>query len=132
MDKIEHIGIAVKDMDMSVPLFEQLLDTACYKKEFVESEQVETAFFQIGPSKIELVASSGTDSAIAKFIAKRGEGIHHIAFQVDDLKSEMHRLKTAGFRLVHEEPRPGADGKMVCFLHPKDTHGVLIELVADK
>lgn len=132
MDKIEHIGIAVKDLKASIPLFEKLLNTQCYKTETVESEQVATAFFKTGDSKIELVAATSQEGAIGKFILKRGEGIHHIAFQVTDLKAEMKRLEDAGFRLVHDEPREGADNKMVCFLHPAGTNGVLVELVADK
>lgn len=132
MDKIEHIGIAVKDLKASIPLFEKLLNTQCYKTETVESEQVATAFFKTGDSKIELVAATSQEGAIGKFILKRGEGIHHIAFQVTDLKAEMKRLADAGFRLVHDEPREGADNKMVCFLHPAGTNGVLVELVTDK
>lgn len=132
MDKIEHIGIAVKDLKTSIPLFEKLLNTRCYKTETVESEQVATAFFKTGDSKIELVAATSQEGAIGKFISKRGEGIHHIAFQVADLKAEMKRLQDAGFRLVHDQPREGADNKMVCFLHPAGTNGVLVELVADK
>lgn len=132
MNKIEHIGIAVRDLDESISLFEKLLNTSCYKTEMVEREQVVTAFFKTGDSKIELVASTSPGGPIGKFITRRGEGIHHIAFQVADLKAEMKRLQEAGFRLVHEEPREGADNKMVCFLHPATTNGVLIELVADK
>lgn len=132
MQKIEHIGIAVKDLQVSIPLFEKLLNTPCYKKESVETEQVETAFFQCGQSKIELVASASNENAISKFIDKRGEGIHHIAFQVENLEAEMQRLHAAGFKLIHDKPREGADNKMVCFLHPSTTNGVLVELVADK
>ncbi len=132
MEKIEHIGIAVKDLEVSIPLFEKLLNTQCYKTESVEREKVVTAFFKTGDSKIELVASTSPDGTIGKFISKRGEGIHHIAFQVSDLKAEMKRLQDEGFRLVHDEPREGADNKMVCFLHPAGTNGVLIELVAEK
>lgn len=127
MQKIEHIGIAVKDLSASVPLFEALLNTPCYKTETVESENVSTAFFKTGESKIELVqdSSSGT---ITKFIEKRGEGIHHIAFEVADIDAEMKRLQTAGFQLLHTEPRKGADNKLVCFIHPKTANGVLVEL----
>lgn len=132
MQKIEHIGIAVKDLQVSIPLFEKLLNTPCYKKESVETEQVETAFFQCGQSKIELVASASNENAISKFIDKRGEGIHHIAFQVKNLEVEMQRLRAAGFKLIYDKPREGADNKMVCFLHPSTTNGVLVELVADK
>ena len=132
MQKIEHIGIAVKDLQVSIPLFEKLLNTPCYKKESVETEQVETAFFQCGQSKIELVASASNENAISKFIDKRGEGIHHIAFQVENLEAEMQRLHAAGCKLIHDKPREGADNKMVCFLHPSTTNGVLVELVADK
>ncbi len=132
MEKIEHIGIAVRDLNESIPLFEKLLNTPCYKTETVEREQVSTAFFRTGDSKIELVASTSPEGTIGKFISKRGEGIHHIAFQVSDLKAEMKRLQDAGFRLVHDVPREGADNKIVCFLHPASTSGVLIELVAEK
>lgn len=132
MDKIEHIGIAVRDLNESISLFEKLLNTPCYKTETVEREQVSTAFFKTGDSKIELVASTSPEGTIGKSITKRGEGIHHIAFQVADLKSEMKRLQEAGFRLVHDEPVEGADNKMICFLHPATSNGVLIELVADK
>ena len=131
MQKIEHIGIAVSDLSVSVPLFEQLLNTPCYKKESVEREGVQTAFFQTGESKIELLESSRPDSAIAKFIAKRGEGMHHIAFAVDNIEAEMRRLQVLGFELLSEKPMPGADGKVVCFLHPKGTNGVLVELCMD-
>lgn len=132
MKKIEHIGIAVKDLEISIPLFERLLNTHCYKKEKVESEHVETAFFKVAESKIELVASTSESNAIQKFITKRGEGIHHIAFQVDDLEKEIERLQQDGFRFINPVPKEGADNKMVCFLHPKDTNSVLIELVTDK
>jgi len=128
MQKIEHIGIAVKSLDISIPLFEILLNTACYKTEMVESEQVNTAFFQQGESKIELLESATADGVIAKFIEKKGEGMHHIAFAVDDIRAEMKRLAQAGFTLLQEEPKRGADNKWVCFLHPKNTNGVLVEL----
>lgn len=126
--KLEHLGIAVKDLSVSLPLFEQLLNTPCYKTEEVASEGVKTAFFKTGDSKIELVEASQESSTIAKFIAKKGEGIHHIAFEVDNIEAEMRRLAALGFELIHEEPFKGADNKMVCFLHPKTTNGVLIEL----
>ena len=128
MVKIEHIGIAVKDFKVSVPLFEKLLNTSCYKKETVESEQVETAFFQKGESKIELLQSLNPEGVIAKFIDKKGEGIHHIAYDVQDIISEMERLRSEGFILLNDKPKKGADNKLVCFLHPKSTNGVLVEL----
>ena len=131
MKKIEHIGIAVKDLDNAVPLYEQLLNTACYKKEQVESESVTTAFFRNGPNKIELLQSTNADGPIQKFIEKRGEGIHHIAFSVEDIRSEMKRLQDLGFKLITEQPKRGADNKLICFLHPKSSHGVLIELCQD-
>lgn len=131
MPKIEHIGIAVKHLSASVPLFEKLLDTPCYKTEPVESEQVNTAFFKAGDSKIELVEAYGPASAINKFIEKRGEGLHHIAFEVEDIHKEIGRLAAEGFIFINEEPRPGADNKTICFLHPKSTNGVLIELVME-
>lgn len=128
MNKIEHIGIAVKSFETAIPLFEQLLNTTCYKQESVDSEHVNTAFFQQGPNKIELLESSTPDGVIAKYIEKKGEGIHHIAFDVDDIHAEMDRLKAAGFQLLNETPKKGADNKLVCFMHPKGTNGVLIEL----
>jgi methylmalonyl-CoA/ethylmalonyl-CoA epimerase len=132
MDKIEHIGIAVKKLSASIPLFEKLLNTTCYKTEVVESEQVKTAFFKKGESKIELVEGYAPDSVINKFIEKRGEGIHHIAFETNDIEVEMQRLIKEGFTLITEKPKAGADNKIVCFLHPKDTNGVLVELVTEK
>lgn len=132
MLKIEHIGIAVKDLTTSIPLYEQLLNSICYKTETVTSEQVNTAFFKIGESKIELLESSTADGVIAKFIDKKGEGMHHIAFEVGDIESEMARLKGEGFVLLNETPKHGADNKLVCFLHPKTTNGVLIELCMEK
>jgi len=131
MQKIEHIGIAVTDLSVSIPLFEQLLNTPCYKTEHVEREGVDTAFFQTGESKIELLQTTREDGPIGKFIARKGEGIHHIAFAVDNIEAEMKRLQALGFELLSDVPKPGADGKMVCFLHPKGTNGVLIELCAD-
>src|ERR1700712_2741732 len=128
MQKIEHIGIAVADLGVSIPLFEQLLNTPCYKTEDVEREGVKTAFFQTGESKIELLQTTREDGPIGKFIAKKGEGIHHIAFAVENIKAEMKRLQALGFELLSEEPKPGADNKLVCFLHPKTTNGVLVEL----
>ncbi len=128
MKNIEHIGIAVKDLNFSIPLFERLLKTPCYKTEMVESERVNTAFFQTGESKIELVQSETADGVISKFIEKKGEGIHHIAFEVEDILAEMKRLSEEGFQLLNESPKKGADNKWVCFLHPKGTNGVLVEL----
>lgn len=128
MNKIEHIGIAVKDLAISNQLFEKLLGTASYKTEEVASEGVMTSFFQTGPNKIELLVATNPESPIAKFIEKKGEGIHHIAFEVDNILSEMERLKNEGFVLINEIPKKGADNKLVAFLHPKGTNGVLIEL----
>ena len=128
MQKAEHIGIAVKNLSQSIPLFEKLLNSNCYKTEQVESEQVVTAFFKKGETKIELLESTAADGVIAKFIEKKGEGLHHIAFEVENIELEMERLKNEGFVLLNETPKPGADNKMVCFLHPKSTNGVLIEL----
>lgn len=128
MKKIEHLGIAVKDLAASNLLFEKLLGTAPYKAEAVESEGVTTSFFQMGESKIELLEATKPDSPIAKFIEKKGEGIHHIAFEVEDIRAEMKRLQAEGFTLLNEEPKRGADNKLVCFLHPKSSNGVLVEL----
>ena len=128
MLKIEHIGIAVKKLEGAVPLFEKLLNSLCYKTENVETEQVNTAFFKKGDTKIELLESTTPDGVIAKFIERKGEGMHHIAFEVADIAAEMKRLKGEGFTLLNEIPKPGADNKLVCFLHPKETNGVLIEL----
>ncbi len=128
MNKIEHIGIAVKSLENSIPVYEKLLGVSCYKTESVESEKVNTAFFATGPNKIELLESMEADGVISKFIDKKGEGIHHIAFDVEDIKSEMERLKSEGFVLLNETPKKGADNKWVCFVHPKNTNGVLIEL----
>lgn len=128
MKQIEHIGIAVNSLKDSIPLFEKLLRTSCYKTETVAGEHVQTAFFQTGETKLELLESTSPDGVIAKFIEKKGEGIHHIAFEVEDIPSEMKRLSAEGFVLLNETPKMGADNKMVCFLHPKTTNGVLIEL----
>ncbi|MEJ7611495.1 MAG: methylmalonyl-CoA epimerase [Ferruginibacter sp.] len=128
MLKPEHIGIAVKELAISVPLFEKLLNSQCYKTESVESEQVNTAFFQTGGTKIELLESCAENGVISRFIDKKGEGIHHIAFEVADIEAEMKRLQGEGFVLLNETPKKGADNKLVCFLHPKGTNGVLIEL----
>ena len=132
MHKVEHIGIAVKDLTTSISLFEKLLNTTCYKTEIVGSENVNTAFFKTGETKIELLESTSADGVIAKHIDKKGEGIHHIAFEVKDIKAEMQRLKNEGFILLNDEPKLGADNKLICFLHPKNTNGVLIELCMEK
>lgn len=128
MKHIEHIGIAVKNLENSIPLFESLLNTNCYKKEVVDSENVTTAFFKTGETKIELLQDEAENGVINKFIKSKGEGIHHIAFEVESIRNEMERLKAAGFSILNEEPKKGADNKMVCFLHPKSTNSVLIEL----
>ena len=128
MQKCEHIGIAVKSLAVSIPHFEKLLNNKCYKTEWVESEHVNTAFLRTGETKIELLESTDHDGIIARFIEKKGEGIHHIAFEVTDIEAEMERLKKEGFVLLNEKPKVGADNKLVCFLHPKHTNGVLIEL----
>ena len=128
----EHIGIAVKDLGVSIPLFEKLLNSNCYKTELVASEKVNTAFFKAGNTKIELLESTEADGVIAKFIEKKGEGMHHIAFAVSDIFAEMERLKKEGFTLLNETPKAGADNKLVCFLHPKGTNGVLIELCQER
>ncbi len=132
MQKVEHIGIAVKNLEASISLFEKLLNTSCYKTELVESEQVNTAFFKKGETKIELLESVTADGVIAKFIEKKGEGMHHIAFDVTDIEAEMKRLQSEGFILLNEKPKQGADNKLVCFLHPKTTNGVLIELCQER
>ena len=128
MQNIEHIGIAVKNLSLSVPLFEKLLSSKCYKTETVATEKVNTAFFKTGETKVELLESTDSNGVVSKFIDKKGEGIHHIAFEVNDIKAEMNRLKNEGFILLNEEPKKGADNKLVCFLHPKTTNGILIEL----
>ena len=128
MLKVEHIGIAVKDFAKSIPLFEKLLNTLCYKTEVVVSENVTTAFFEKGTTKIELLQSTTPDGIIAKYIDKKGEGMHHIAFEVENIELEMARLQQEGFTLLSEAPKKGADNKLICFLHPKDTNGILIEL----
>ncbi|HVU54920.1 MAG TPA: methylmalonyl-CoA epimerase [Puia sp.] len=132
MRKVEHIGIAVRDLTISIPLFETLLDTPCYKTEEVDSEKVTTAFFRKGETKIELLQGQDQNSVITRFIEKRGEGIHHIAFDVADIYAEMKRLREAGFTLLNPQPKPGADNKLICFLHPKDTNSVLIELCMER
>lgn len=128
MQKIEHIGIAVKSLEGANELFKKLFGAAHYKTEGVASEGVMTSFFQVGPNKIELLEATSDDSPIAKFIEKKGEGIHHIAFEVEDIEAEMRRLSAEGFTLLNDVPKKGADNKLICFLHPKGTNGVLIEL----
>jgi len=128
MKKIEHIGIAVSDIEKSNKVFEKIFGKENYKSEKVESEGVITSFFQVGENKIELVAATNDDSPIHKYLSKNREGMHHIAFDVEDISSEMQRLKKEGIRLLNESPKKGADNKLICFLHPKDTNGVLIEL----
>ena len=128
MLKVEHIGIAVRTLADSVPLFEKLLKSQCYKTEIVSSEMVSTAFFQSGETKIELLESTDEDGAISRFIERKGEGVHHIAFEVENIEWEMERLKNDGFILLNDKPKKGADNKIICFLHPKNTNGVLIEL----
>jgi methylmalonyl-CoA/ethylmalonyl-CoA epimerase len=128
MLQIDHIGIAVKRLASSIPLFEKLLNSQCYKMEVIESENLTTAFFKTGETKIELLESNTEDGIIARYIDTKGEGIHHIAFEVGDIYAETERLKNEGFKLINESPKQGADNKIICFLHPKDTNGVLIEL----
>ncbi|GGP04400.1 methylmalonyl-CoA epimerase [Cloacibacterium rupense] len=130
--KIEHLGIAIKNLENSDHLFAKLLGTSPYKQEAVEREGVKTSFFMVGESKIELLEATNPESPIAKFIEKRGEGIHHIAFAVEDIKKEVERLKAEGFLFISEEPKDGADNKLVVFLHPKSTNGVLVELCQEK
>ncbi|HEY1046642.1 MAG TPA: methylmalonyl-CoA epimerase [Bacteroidia bacterium] len=132
MNKIEHIGIAVKDIVASNELFSKLLNTQPYKQEVVESEGVITSFFMVGDTKIELLQATNSDSAIAKFIEKKGEGIHHIAFGVNDAGTEIERLKTEGFEMIHQTPKKGADNKMIAFAHPKSTNGVLTEVCSEQ
>ena len=128
MNKIEHIAFAVGSLSNAIPLFEKLLGTPCYKTETVETEKVKTAFFKTGESKVELLESLTEDGVIAKFIDKKGEGMHHVAFAVEDIDSEILRLKAEGFEFINEMPKKGADNKLICFLHPKSTNGILIEL----
>ena len=132
MKKIEHIGIAVEDMEKAEKIFSTIFGKSAYKSEEVISESVKTTFFKIGESKIELVSATNADSSIAKFLTKNREGMHHIAFAVEDIKKEMERLKKEGIRLLNDSPKTGADNKLICFLHPKDTAGVLIELCQEK
>lgn len=132
MQKVEHIGIAVKNLANSIPQFEKLLNAPCYKTEMVETEKVNTAFFRQGETKIELLESTDPEGVIARFIEKKGEGLHHIAFDVTDIEAEMKRLQGEGFVLLNDKPKLGADNKLVCFLHPKHTNGVLVELCMEK
>ncbi len=128
MKKIDHIGIAVNDFDAAILRYQKMLNVACDKVEEVESEQVRTAFFGVGESKIELLGATSPESAIAKFLSKKSEGLHHIAFEVADIHAEIKRLKAEGFTPLSETPKEGADNKLICFFHPKDTNGVLIEI----
>lgn len=130
--KLEHIGIAVKNIEASNKIFADLFGAEHYKMEKVESEGVSTSFFQVGESKVELLEATNPDSAIAKFIEKRGEGIHHLAFEVEDIEKELNRLEGLGYRLIHQTPKDGADNKRIAFLHPKSTNGVLVELCQEK
>ncbi|AKD05287.1 methylmalonyl-CoA epimerase [Pontibacter korlensis] len=131
MKNVEHIGIAVRDFSEANALYYKLLGVEPYKTEYVESEGVNTSFFKVGETKIELLEGTTPESAISKFIEKRGEGIHHIAFEVEDIYDEMERLKKEGFVLLNEQPKKGADNKLVCFVHPKSANGVLIELTQE-
>jgi methylmalonyl-CoA/ethylmalonyl-CoA epimerase len=128
MNRIEHIAFAVSSLKDSIPVFEKLLGTPCYKTEQVESEKVNTAFFMTGESKVELLEGTASDSVISSFIEKKGQGMHHVAFLVEDINKEILRLKSEGFQFINETPKKGADNKMICFLHPKSTNGVLIEI----
>ena len=132
MQKIEHIGIAVASLEQSIQKYELLLGVSCYKVEEVASESVKTAFFMIGDTKIELLEGTTEESVISKYVSNKGEGIHHIAYGVADIKAEMIRLKNEGFRVLNEEPKAGADNKWVCFVHPKDANGVLTELCQER
>lgn len=132
MENLEHIGIAVRDLKESIPRYELLLSTPCYKTQSVESQQVITAFFKLGTTKIELLQPIGQAGPVFEFLKKRGEGMHHMAFAVKDIRAEMQRLASAGFQLLSEEPLEGADDKWVCFIHPRDASGVLTELVQDR
>lgn len=129
---IDHIGIAVDDLEAAVKTYETLLNTKCSKRERVESEKVETAFFQTGESKVELLGATGDDSVIAKYVAKKGQGLHHVAFEVEDIFTELDRLREEGFTILNEQPKDGADNKLVAFVHPKNNHGVLVELCQSK
>lgn len=125
---IDHVGIAVDDLEEAISTYEKLLDGKCYKREVVQDQQVETAFFKTGQSKVELLGATDPDSVIAKYVAKNGEGMHHVAFEVDDIHAELDRLRDEGFTVLNDKPKRGADNKLVAFVHPKDNHGVLVEL----
>lgn len=125
---IDHIGIAVEDLEAAVETYEKLLDGKCYKRETVEDQKVETAFFRTGESKVELLGATDPESVIAKYVEKKGEGMHHVAFEVEDIHAELERLRSEGFTVLTDDPKPGADNKLVAFVHPKDNHGVLVEL----
>lgn len=129
--KIEHLGIAVENLSDSIPIYEALLNTSCYKQEAVESEGVLTAFFQVGPNKIELLEATNPNSPIAKFLATKGKGFHHVAFETDNIEAEIERLTIAGFELIHQTPKQGADEKKIAFLHPKSSDKLLVELCQD-
>ncbi len=130
--KIEHLGIAVDNLEVSIPIYEALLGVSCYKEESVLSEHVKTAFFKVGESKIELLEATNLDSSIAKFIANKGKGFHHVAFDVENIEEEIERLTNLGFVLIHTTPKDGADNKRIAFLHPKSTDGLLVELCQEK
>lgn len=129
---IDHIGVAVEDLEAAVATYETILNTKCSKREVVESEKVETAFFQTGESKVELLGATEPDSVIAKYVAKKGQGLHHVAFEVDDIHAELDRLRGEGFTILNEQPKTGADNKLVAFVHPKNCTGVLVELCQTK
>lgn len=130
--KIEHLGIAVTNIDETLKIYEDLLGKSCYKTEVVESEFVKTAFIQVGESKIELLEATNSESSIAKFLEKKGQGFHHVAFDVENIDSEIHRLIALGFELIHKSPKDGADNKLIAFLHPKSTNGLLVEICQEK
>lgn len=129
---IDHIGIAVKDIDNAIQTYEKILSRSCDKIEIVESEKVKTAFFQTGESKVELLGATEPDSVIAKYVDRKGEGLHHVAFEVEDIHAELERLRNEGFTVLNEQPKNGADNKLVAFVHPKDNNGVLVELCQAK
>jgi len=129
---IDHIGIAVKDLENAIKTYEKLLNTKCYKREVVEEQKVDTAFFKTGESKVELLGATSEDSVISKYVGKKGEGMHHLAFEVNDIHAEMSRLKELGFTVLNDEPKIGADNKLVAFLHPKNNHGVLVEICQER
>lgn len=130
--RIEHLGIAVDSLAESIPIYETLLNTSCYKQEEVGSEGVMTAFFQVGPNKIELLEAKNPTSPIAKFLTSKGKGFHHVAFETDDIQAEIDRLVASGFELIHQTPKPGADNKIIAFLHPKSSDKLLVELCQDQ